>query len=139
MTNFPPCFALSCASQVSCVANVEVVSDSAKFRMTSRKEGMDPVVIAFTLGIVIVGDAAWAVKGSAAPSRIKLHFWSTLFKKNRGTPVRNHSGIPLYKIHAALLSIDEVAPQRVDNHENQLVKGWRRHTPFFPSHGILPT
>ena len=51
-------FALICDSQVSCVAKVDVVSDSAKFNSTSRKDGIEPVVIAFTLGIVIVGAAA---------------------------------------------------------------------------------
>ena len=35
-----------------------MVSDSAKLRMTSKKEGIDPVVIAFTRGIVIVGEVA---------------------------------------------------------------------------------
>lgn len=49
-----------------------MVSDSAKFRMTSRKEGIEPVVIALTRGIVIVGDVAWAVNGIAAPLEIKL-------------------------------------------------------------------
>lgn len=49
-----------------------MVSDSAKFNMTSRKDGIEPVVIAFTRGIVIVGDVAWAVKGIAAPLEIKL-------------------------------------------------------------------
>ena len=49
-----------------------MVSDSAKFNITSRKEGTEPVVIAFTRGIVIVGDVAWAVKGMAAPERINL-------------------------------------------------------------------
>lgn len=49
-----------------------MVSDSAKLRITSRNEGIEPVVIAFTLGIVIVGDVAWAVNGSAAPALIKL-------------------------------------------------------------------
>ena len=58
MTNLPVPFAFICASQVSCIARVEVVSDSAKFRMTSRKEGTDPVVIALILGIVIVGEVA---------------------------------------------------------------------------------
>ena len=48
------------------------MSDSAKLRMTSRKDGIDPVVMAFTRGIVIVGDVAWAVNGMAAPDRIKL-------------------------------------------------------------------
>lgn len=51
---------------------MEVVSDSAKFRITSRKEGIEPVVMAFTRGIVMVGDVAWAVKGIAVPSRMRL-------------------------------------------------------------------
>lgn len=42
------------------------------FIAESRKEGMEPVVSALTLGIVMVGEAACAVKGSAVPSRIKL-------------------------------------------------------------------
>jgi hypothetical protein len=65
-------FAFSCASQVSCVARVELVSDSAKLRITSRNEGVEPVVMAFILGMVIVGEVAWAVKGIAAPEAIKL-------------------------------------------------------------------
>lgn len=64
--------ALSCASQVSWYARVDVVSDSAMFRITSRNEGTDPVVIAFSRGIVTVGEPAWAVKGSTAPARIRL-------------------------------------------------------------------
>lgn len=69
--SFSP-FAFICASHVSWLAKLEVVSDSAKLRMRSRKEGMEPVVMALTLGIVIVGAAAYAVYGSAEPSRIKL-------------------------------------------------------------------
>jgi hypothetical protein len=72
MTSLLPCFAFICASQESCVARVELVSDSAKLRTTSRKLGTDPVVIAFTLGIVIVGGLAWPVKGNAAPDLIRL-------------------------------------------------------------------
>ena len=72
MTSLPPSFALSCASHVSCVASVDEVSDSAKLRMTSRKEGMEPDVMALTRGMVMVGDVACAVKGSAAPSRMRL-------------------------------------------------------------------
>ena len=52
---------------------MDVVSDSAKFRITSRKEGIEPVVMAFTRGMVIVGDVACAVNGSASPDRIRLH------------------------------------------------------------------
>ena len=54
------------------MASVEEVSDSAKFKITSRNEGIEPVVIAFTRGIVIVGAVAWAVKGMAAPLLIRL-------------------------------------------------------------------
>lgn len=72
MTSFPVFFAFICASQVSWDARVEDVSASSKFRMTSRKEGMEPVVMALIRGMVIVGDVAWAVKGMAAPSRIRL-------------------------------------------------------------------
>ncbi len=57
---------------MSCRARFDVVSDSAKFRITSRKDGTEPVVIAFTRGMVMVGDVAWAVKGIAAPERINL-------------------------------------------------------------------
>lgn len=72
ITIFPVPFAFIWASHVSCVASVDVVSDSAKFRMTSRNDGMDPVVMALILGMVIVGDAACAVKGMAEPSEINL-------------------------------------------------------------------
>ena len=72
MIIFPAPFAFICASHVSCVARLEEVSDSAKFRITSRKEGMEPVVMAFILGMVIVGDVACAVKGRAAPLEMRL-------------------------------------------------------------------
>lgn len=49
-----------------------MVSDSAKLRITSTKEGTEPVVMAFTRGIVMVGAPAWAVKGRAAPVRMSL-------------------------------------------------------------------
>lgn len=51
---------------------MDVVSDSAKFKMTSRKDGIEPVVIALTRGIVIVGEVACAVNGMAAPVEINL-------------------------------------------------------------------
>lgn len=41
-------------------------------RTTSENDGTEPVVIAFILGIVTVGELACAVKGIAAPLRIKL-------------------------------------------------------------------
>lgn len=72
MTNLPPGVAFICASHESCVARVELVSDSAKLSTTSRKLGTDPVVIALTLGMVMVGGLAWPVKGKAAPDRIRL-------------------------------------------------------------------
>jgi hypothetical protein len=50
--------ALICASHVSCVASVEEVSDSAKLRITSTKDGIEPVVMALTRGIVMVGEVA---------------------------------------------------------------------------------
>jgi hypothetical protein len=72
MTSLPSPFAFICASHVSCVARVDEVSDSAKLRITSRKEGIEPVVIALILGIVIVGEVACAVKGIATPFEIRL-------------------------------------------------------------------
>lgn len=51
---------------------MEDVSDSAKLRIRSRNDGVDPVVIALILGIVMVGEVAWAVKGMASPFEIRL-------------------------------------------------------------------
>lgn len=42
------------------------------FNMTSKKDGTEPVVMALSRGIVTVGELAWAVKGRAAPERIRL-------------------------------------------------------------------
>lgn len=78
MTSFPPrpsapnCFALICASQVSCAASVDDVSDSAKLRIRSTNDGVLPVVMALRRGIVMVGEVAYAVKGSAVPALIRL-------------------------------------------------------------------
>ncbi len=72
MTIFPVPFAFICASHVSCVVKVEEVSDSAKLRMASRNDGVEPVVMALILGMVMVGELAWAVKGKAVPSLIRL-------------------------------------------------------------------
>lgn len=72
ITKFPACFDFNCTNQLSWWARLELVSDSAKFRMRSKKDGVDPVVIAFIRGMVIVGELAWAVKGKAAPDLIKL-------------------------------------------------------------------
>ena len=57
---------------MSWVDSVEEVSDSAKLRITSKKDGTEPVVMALIRGMVIVGDAACAVNGIAEPSLIKL-------------------------------------------------------------------
>lgn len=72
MTSLPPSLARSWASHVSWSAREEVVSDSRKLRITSRKVGTEPVVMAFTRGMVMVGEVAWAVKGMAKPSRMRL-------------------------------------------------------------------
>ena len=48
------------------------MSDSAKLRMASKNDGTDPVVMALIRGMVIVGGAAWAVNGIAAPDRMRL-------------------------------------------------------------------
>ena len=69
---FPVPLFFICASHVSCVARELVVSDSAKLRIRSRNEGIEPVVMALTRGIVIVGAAAYAVYGRAEPSRMRL-------------------------------------------------------------------
>lgn len=72
MIIFPP-RCLICASQLSWLAKVEDVSDSAKLRITSKKLGIEPVVRAFTRGIVIVGEVACAVNGIAEPEDMRLH------------------------------------------------------------------
>jgi len=69
MTNFRPC-KWAWDNQVSWNASVDEVSDSAIFRIASRKLGIEPVVKAFILGSVTVGGNAWAVKGKACPARI---------------------------------------------------------------------
>lgn len=48
------------------------MSASSKFSMRSTKDGIDPVVMALSLGMVTVGERAFAVKGIAVPSRIRL-------------------------------------------------------------------
>jgi len=48
------------------------VSDSAKLSIMSKNEGIEPVVMAFRRGIVIVGAVACAVNGKAAPLRMSL-------------------------------------------------------------------
>jgi hypothetical protein len=58
MTTFPVPFAFICASQLSCEARLDVLSVSSRFRIASRKEGIEPVVIALSRGMVTVGDVA---------------------------------------------------------------------------------
>lgn len=48
------------------------MSDSAKLRIISRNEGIEPVVSALTRGIVTVGAWALAVNGMPKPSDINL-------------------------------------------------------------------
>ena len=72
MMSSPESLARICASHVSCAARLDVVSPSSMFRMASRKDGMEPVVMDFRRGIVTVGERAKAVKGIAAPSRMSL-------------------------------------------------------------------
>ena len=57
---------------MSWFAKLEVVSDSAKFRIMSKNDGIEPVVMALIRGMVTVGAVAWAVKGMADPCLIKL-------------------------------------------------------------------
>jgi hypothetical protein len=139
MTIFPAPFAFICASHVSCAASVDVVSDSAKFRITSRKDGIEPVVIAFILGMVIVGDVACAVKGMAAPLEMRLRKallanWKAFME---------FPNKPLSKFKSRNLRIDKVTifvssplkhlpefvrSQCIHNHEYDFVKWclWRR-------------
>lgn len=51
---------------------MEELSASSRFKITSRKDGTEPVVMAFRRGIVTVGEAACAVKGMAVPLPISL-------------------------------------------------------------------
>lgn len=102
-------FARSCASHVSCVASVDVVSDSAKLRITSRKEGMEPVVMALTRGMVIVGDVACAVKGTAVPSLIRLQQKLASILNCRASFAGEYGAdLPLHKFHPAFLAVYEV-------------------------------
>ena len=64
---------------------------------------MDPVVIALTRGMVIVGDVAWAVKGIAAPERIRLAYVDQL-----STSLQRRVDLPLCKIEARITGIDKV-------------------------------
>lgn len=68
------------------------MSDSAKFKITSRKEGTDPVSIALSRGMVIVGEVACAVKGTAAPERINLQGYMSC-----GFPMLEEIGVLLSK------------------------------------------
>lgn len=67
---------------------------------------MEPVVIAFTRGIVIVGELACAVKGIAAPERIRLSRGNKpiCFGSEAGL-----SSLPLCECKGRLLRVDEVA------------------------------
>jgi hypothetical protein len=58
------------------------------FNITSKKDGTEPVVIALSRGIVTVGELAWAVKGRAAPERIRLLISKRLSQQQ--IPWQNH-------------------------------------------------
>jgi hypothetical protein len=62
------------------------VSASSKLRIRSTNDGIDPVVIAFSLGMVTVGERALAVKGIATPSRIRLPL-----SESYNSPEANHA------------------------------------------------
>ena len=104
MTSRPP-VAFNWASHVSWYANVDEVSDSAMFRMTSKNDGTDPVVMAFNRGMVTVGELAYAVNGTAAPERIRLYL-SQLGTDNV-CPGKLHS--PLRKLEPRVIRIDKIA------------------------------
>jgi hypothetical protein len=55
------------------------------------------------------------VKGSAVPSRMRLQY-------SQQRTAYAYAHVPLNKLHAALLTIDEVASQRIHDHEHKLVK-----------------
>ena len=80
------------------------MSDSAKFRITSRKEGTDPVVMALIFGMVIVGGLALAVNGNASPDRIKL-FSQIQARRQLLGPV----DVPLKELKARVSRVNEVA------------------------------
>lgn len=58
MRSLPAFLAFIWASHVSWFSKLEEVSDSAKFKIISRNEGMEPVVIALIRGMVTVGAVA---------------------------------------------------------------------------------
>lgn len=106
------------------------MSLSAKLRMRSRKEGTEPVVRAFTRGMVTVGGVACAVNGMAAPERIRLLGVSG-----------DHSDLvqempccraPLCVLEPRIVAVDKVTPQGVHHHEDDPVEEWSRR-----KHGIL--
>jgi hypothetical protein len=102
MTSFPVPLALIWASHVSCEAKFELSSPSSRLSTTSRKEGIDPVVMALRRGIVTVGDVACAVKGRAAPSRISLGL-------SVGTPDRKDGRrLRLCELEAAVFCVYKV-------------------------------
>ena len=53
------------------------MSPSSMFKIASRNDGMDPVVMDLRRGIVTVGDRANAVNGMAAPSRMSLGWYKS--------------------------------------------------------------
>ncbi len=76
-------------------ARVDDSSPSSRLSITSRGKEDRSVVIAFNLGIVTVGDVAWAVKGMR-PSRINLapyyHNDSLADEISQASKCRGHQG-----------------------------------------------
>lgn len=61
---------------------MEEVSDSAKLRIRSRNDGVEPVVMALILGMVMVGAVACAVNGIAEPLTMRLGSVSSIAISN---------------------------------------------------------
>ena len=120
------------------------MSASSKLRMRSTNEGTDPVVMDLSFGIVTVGDLALAVKGIALPSRMRLEIVrESCYTKERNLPLRIFKSrsfginkvamIPLLICCKKCLPGGDLPSQRVDNHEDELVKGSVRRAPIFES------
>lgn len=103
---------------------------------------MEPVVIAFILGMVTVGDVACAVKGIAEPLRINL-FGVSLYTNSSGASQsatydwvysKPELDVKTKSLVLSAISLNyvrsgqQVPAQRIHNHENDPVEGrswWR--------------
>lgn len=64
---------------------------------------MEPVVIAFIRGMVMVGEVAWAVKGMAEPSRMRLCEVSCELDELMAS-----IDLPLYKVESCVFRVYKV-------------------------------